>query len=246
MPSSEPHPPQYHLQHHNIPPSHLQQHTSTAIGQHQLYQQLVAAHQQQQRQQQHGVPFQNSTYAHQKQEMSPEEEGGRGGGSPPAAGAALHQPHHPRTASPPSGTEPCTRDAIPTPTPIADTTTTTTTATTMTMQSQGQQQQQGPSPSPSPTGGDVEKFDGKIVYNPDGSAYIIEGESELSEDDSLPDGCIVDGRGVSVPQTLVFPQIANAIYVSRLYAQHAYQHQQQQQQRYAVQQHNPDLPVMHS
>lgn len=244
MPSSEPHPPQYHLQHHNIPPSHLQQNTSTAIGQHQLYQQLVAAHQQQQRQQQHGVPFQNSTYAQQKQEMSPEEEGGRGGGSPPAAGAALHQPHHPRTASPPSGTEPCTRDAIPTPTPIADTTTTTT--TTMTMQLQGQQQQQDPSPSPSPTGGDVEKFDGKIVYNPDGSAYIIEGESELSEDDSLPDGCIVDGRGVSVPHTLVFPQIASAFYVSRLYAQQAYQQQQQQQQRSAVQQHNPDLPVMHS
>lgn len=247
MPSSEPHPP-YHLQHHNIPPSHLQQHTSSAIDE-QLFQQLVAVHhqqQQQQRQQQHGGPFQNSTYAQQKQEMSPEEEGGRVGGSPPAAGAALHQPHHPRTASPPSGTEPCTRDAIPTPTPIADTTTTTTTMT-MQSQSQQQQQQQGPSPSPSPTGGDVEKFDGKIVYNPDGSAYIIEGESELSEDDSLPDGCIVDGRGVSVPHSLVFPQIASAYYVSRLYAHQAYQQQQQQQQqRSATQQHNPDLPVMHS
>ncbi|TGZ57401.1 Uncharacterized protein DBV15_05794, partial [Temnothorax longispinosus] len=239
----EPHPP-YHLQHHNIPPSHLQQHTPSAIEHHFL--QLVAAHhqQQQQRQQQHGGPFQNSTYTQQKQEMSPEEEGGRVGGSPPAAGAALHQPHHPRTASPPSGTEPCTRDAIPTPTPIADTTTTAT--TTMTMQSQSQQQK-GPSPSPSPTGGDVEKFDGKIVYNPDGSAYIIEGESELSEDDSLPDGCIVDGRGVSVPHSLVFPQIASAYYVSRLYAHQAYQQQQQQQQqRSATQQHNPDLPVMHS
>lgn len=231
MPSSEPHPSQYHLQHHNIPPSHLQQHSSNAIGQHQLYQQLVAAH----HQQQHGGPFQNSTYAQQKQEMSPEEEGGRGGGSPPTAGAALHQPHHPRTASPPSGTEPCTRDAIPTPT--ADTTTTTTAISIQ------QGPQQGPSPSPSPTGGDVEKFDGKIVYNPDGSAYIIEGESELSEDDSLPDGCIVDGRGV-VPHSLVFPQIASAYYVSRLYAHQAYQQQQQQQRSSASQ--NPDLPVMHS
>ncbi|XP_043471415.1 zinc finger homeobox protein 4 isoform X2 [Leptopilina heterotoma] len=241
MPSSEPHPSQYHLQHHNIPPSHLQQHSSNAIGQHQLYQQLVAAH----HQQQHGGPFQNSTYAQQKQEMSPEEEGGRGGGSPPTAGAALHPPHHPRTASPPSGSEPCTRDAIPTPTPIVDTTTTTTTA--IPIQSQGQQQtQQGSSPSQSPTGGDVEKFDGKIVYNPDGSAYIIEGESELSEDDSLPDGCIVDGRGVSVPHSLVFPQIASAYYVSRLYAHQAYQQQQQQQQRTSATQHNPDLPVMHS
>lgn len=114
------------------------------------------------------------------------------------------------------------------------------------MQSQ-QQQLLGPSPSPSPTGGDVEKFDGKIVYNPDGSAYIIEGESELSEDDSLPDGCIVDGRGVSVPHSLVFPQIASAYYVSRLYAHQAYQQQQaQQQQRNSAQSHNPDLPVMHS
>ena len=285
MPSSEPHPPQYHLQQHHgiIQGSHLQQQqqlsssatSAASIGhQHQLYQQLVAAHhhqqQQQQRQhQQHDVTsFQNSTYAQQKQEMSPEEEGGRGGGSPPTAGAALHQPHHPRTASPPSGTEPCNRDAIPTPTPTADTTTTTTIAnnngnnnssggttvvagttsiaasTGITMQSQNQQ---GPSPSPSPTGGDVEKFDGKIVYNPDGSAYIIEGESELSEDDSLPDGCIVDGRGVSVPHSLVFPQIASAYYVSRLYAHQAYQQQQQQQQQRPIaQQHNPDLPVMHS
>ncbi|KAK7867018.1 hypothetical protein R5R35_006879 [Gryllus longicercus] len=70
---------------------------------------------------------------------------------------------------------------------------------------------------------DVEKFDGKIVYNPDGSAYIIE-DSELSEEDAssldLPhiigDGCIVDGRGVSLPpQVQAFPQIANAFYVSR-------------------------------
>ncbi|XP_063981250.1 zinc finger homeobox protein 4 isoform X2 [Diachasmimorpha longicaudata] len=271
MPSSEPHPPQYHLQHRTIPPSHLQQHssspTSASIGQHQLYQQLVAVHHTQNpTSQQHGVGYQNSAYALQKQEMSPEEEGGRSGGSPPAAGAALHQPHHPRTASPPSGAEPCNRDAIPTPTPTADTTTTTSvssndtiatasaaasagTITTTSMQSSGQtqSQQQGPSPSPSPTGGDVEKFDGKIVYNPDGSAYIIEGESELSEDDSLPDGCIVDGRGVSVPHSLVFPQIASAYYVSRLYAHQAYQQQQaQQQQRNSAQPHNPDLPVMHS
>ncbi|XP_034937927.1 zinc finger homeobox protein 3 isoform X2 [Chelonus insularis] len=267
MPSSEPHPPQYHLQHHTIPPSHLQQHSSSptsALGQHHLYQQLVAAHHQQQ-QQQHGINFQNSAFTQQKQEMSPEEEGGRSGGSPPTAGAALQQPHHPRTASPPSGTEPCTRDAIPTPTPTADTTTTTNTTTsaagtnttatsaasatattTVNMQSPGSAQKQGPSPSPSPPGGDVEKFDGKIVYNPDGSAYIIEGESELSEDESLPDGCIVDGRGVSVPHSLVFPQIASAFYVSRLYAHQAYQQQQQQQAQRSSQMHNPDLPVMHS
>ena len=34
------------------------------------------------------------------------------------------------------------------------------------------------------TDSDVEKFGGKIVYNPDGSAYIIE-DGDLSDDDSL-------------------------------------------------------------
>lgn len=91
---------------------------------------------------------------------------------------------------------------------------------------------------------DVEKFDGKIVYNPDGSAYIIE-DSELSEEDpELPhligDGCIVDGRGVD-SQYQVFPQIANAFYVSRnpsllssLYPNKL------------IPEKKPEIPVMHS
>ena len=91
---------------------------------------------------------------------------------------------------------------------------------------------------------DVEKFDGKIVYNPDGSAYIIE-DSELSEEDpELPqligDGCIVDGRGVDT-QYQVFPQIANAFYVSRntsilasLYGD------------YKLKEKAPEVPIMHS
>ena len=71
----------------------------------------------------------------------------------------------------------------------------------------------------SQSGSDVERFDGKIVYNPDGSAYIIE-DSEMSEDENSLDmphleGCIVDGRGVSLSQIPAIPQIANAIYVSR-------------------------------
>jgi AT-binding transcription factor 1 len=170
--------------------------------------------------------------------MSPEEEGSRGGGSPPATGAALHQPHYPLTASPASGTEPCTRDTIATPISAADTTTNVSESAILTTNLQHN------SPSPSPSGGDVEKFYGKIVYNPDGSAYIIEGESELSDDDSLPDGCIVDGRGISISHSLVFPQIANAYYVSRLYAHQAYQHHQQQ--RSSIIPSNPELPVMHS
>ena len=69
---------------------------------------------------------------------------------------------------------------------------------------------------------DVAKFDGKIVYNPDGSAYIIE---DCDDDDALQlpkqEGSIVElpGRSPSnssaeVPAT-GYPQIANAFYVSR-------------------------------
>ena len=32
---------------------------------------------------------------------------------------------------------------------------------------------------------DIEQFQGKIVYNPDGSAYIIE-DADFSDDDELP------------------------------------------------------------
>jgi hypothetical protein len=46
---------------------------------------------------------------------------------------------------------------------------------------------------------DVAKFDGKIVYNPDGSAYIIE---DCDDEDSLPlpkqEGSIVELPGTTV------------------------------------------------
>ena len=68
---------------------------------------------------------------------------------------------------------------------------------------------------------DVESFDGKIVYNPDGSAYIIEGDSDLSETESLLDvpqleGSIVEQRGkVPTSQIPSYPQIENAFYIQR-------------------------------
>ena len=75
------------------------------------------------------------------------------------------------------------------------------------------------------TEGDVsdgESFDGKIVYNSDGSAYILEGgDSDLSDLESvidLPcqDQIIVDKKGSNVvSQVPAFPQIANAFFVSR-------------------------------
>ncbi|XP_060587285.1 zinc finger homeobox protein 4-like isoform X2 [Ruditapes philippinarum] len=68
---------------------------------------------------------------------------------------------------------------------------------------------------------DVESFDGKIVYNPDGSAYIIEGDSD-SELDSLIDipqkeGTIIDkkGKNGSEPSVKEIPQIDNAFFVPR-------------------------------
>lgn len=66
---------------------------------------------------------------------------------------------------------------------------------------------------------DVEKFVGKIVYNPDGSAYIID-DVDLSDDDSLialpkHEGSIVERPGQDEEDRPPYPQIANAIYVSR-------------------------------
>lgn len=67
---------------------------------------------------------------------------------------------------------------------------------------------------------DVESFDGKIVYNPDGSAYIIEGDSD-SEIESMIDlpqkGVIIDKKGMenNEPTQKEIPQIDNAFFVPR-------------------------------
>ncbi|KAF4517678.1 hypothetical protein B566_EDAN004972, partial [Ephemera danica] len=101
------------------------------------------------------------------------------------------------------------------------------------------------------TSGDVERFEGKIVYNPDGSAYIIE-DSELSEEDTnldLPlqlDGCIVDGRGVNLSQFQVFPQIANAFYVSRNPSLYSALYGQAYANILREKKFVPEVPVMHS
>ena len=67
---------------------------------------------------------------------------------------------------------------------------------------------------------DVESFDGKIVYNPDGSAYIIEGDSD-SELESIIDipqkeGLIIDRKGKHDELfEKPIPQIDNAFFVPR-------------------------------
>ena len=64
---------------------------------------------------------------------------------------------------------------------------------------------------------DIEQFQGKIVYNPDGSAYIIE-DGDYSDEEELPvpmqEGSIIEkpGHQSNVDQ---FPTIENAIYVAR-------------------------------
>ena len=66
---------------------------------------------------------------------------------------------------------------------------------------------------------DVEKFGGKIVYNPDGSAYIIDGDDNEDEgDDAVPalqDGSIVErSNNGGGKDGVSYPQIANAVYIS--------------------------------
>ncbi len=68
-----------------------------------------------------------------------------------------------------------------------------------------------------PSASDVEKFDGKIVYNPDGSAYIID-DSGDGDSAAVPvqDGSIVDDDdGGDGARKISYPQIANAIYITR-------------------------------
>lgn len=96
-------------------------------------------------------------------------------------------------------------------------------------QSRSSRSSRSSTPSPVPRtivpGDDVERFDGKIVYNPDGSAYIIE---ESSRDGVTLDNCqvqlpklegaiIVDGRrsGTTDLEQNNLPHIARALYVSR-------------------------------
>lgn len=80
-----------------------------------------------------------------------------------------------------------------------------------------------------PRSNDVENFDGKIVYNPDGSAYII-ATSDIEDEALLPkqEGSIVE-QGQKEPKELTetgedgeaskstpaYPQIANALFITR-------------------------------
>ena len=66
---------------------------------------------------------------------------------------------------------------------------------------------------------DVEKFGGKIVYNPEGSAYMIDGDDNEDEgDDAVPalqDGSIVErSNNGGGKDGVSYPQIANAVYIS--------------------------------
>uniref|UniRef100_A0A0L8GG66 C2H2-type domain-containing protein n=1 Tax=Octopus bimaculoides TaxID=37653 RepID=A0A0L8GG66_OCTBM len=95
---------------------------------------------------------------------------------------------------------------------------------------------------------DGESFDGRIVYNPDGSAYIIEGaDSDQSDIDSIVDvpqqeGSIIVKKGkVEDSKASVYPQIANAFFVPRNTASFFNNFYMVSAQKYM-----PDAPIMHS
>lgn len=92
---------------------------------------------------------------------------------------------------------------------------------------------------------EVAKFDGKIVYNPDGSAYIIDGDDGLDHELPQQEGSIVEKTGEETNPNPNYPSISNALYVSKstdyfnaLYGQ-AYVKMLQEKNV-------PDTPVVHS
>ena len=104
---------------------------------------------------------------------------------------------------------------------------------------------------------DVEKFGGKIVYNPDGSAYIIE-DGDLSEEEALPvplpkqEGCIVEKQtddndsNASNQDKPAYPLIANAIYVQRSAAYYNALYGQAYAKILRDKMAVPEAPVVHS
>ena len=104
---------------------------------------------------------------------------------------------------------------------------------------------------------DVEKFGGKIVYNPDGSAYIIE-DGDLSEEEALPvplpkqEGCIVEKQtddndsNASNQDKSAYPLIANAIYVQRSAAYYNALYGQAYAKILRDKMAVPEAPVVHS
>ncbi|XP_040568210.1 zinc finger homeobox protein 3 [Lepeophtheirus salmonis] len=73
---------------------------------------------------------------------------------------------------------------------------------------------------------DVAKFDGRIVYNPDGSAYIIDGDDDDNASIHCQEGSIIEKRSGSETgdgEHNVYPQIAKAIYVHQNRTQQSYE-----------------------
>ncbi len=114
---------------------------------------------------------------------------------------------------------------------------------------------------------DVEKFEGKIVYNPDGSAYIIEENGDASasadgreargggeEEGEFPprqEGSFVDrataeaeADGEESPPPL--PQIANAVYISRSAAYYGALYGKALREQRSKSDSEADAPVVHS
>ena len=109
-----------------------------------------------------------------------------------------------------------------------------------------------PDPGNQENSSDVERFDGKIVYNPDGSAYIF--DSEMSEDDAVgldiqpQEGSIVDSPTNPISETVVpsLPPMSNAFYVtknSRAFYNALYG---QTLNNLITEKEKPEVPIVHS
>ena len=93
----------------------------------------------------------------------------------------------------------------------------------------------------------TKKFDGKILYNPDGSTYIIE-DADLGVDNELPrqEGCIVEDADTEEEPEKSYPQIANAFVVSRSSAYYNAIYGQAMAKLLQDQRSLPETPIVHS
>ena len=89
-----------------------------------------------------------------------------------------------------------------------------------------------------------EEFSGQIVYNPDGSAFILE-ESDETLLDQIPtqEGAIVERAGRSPPLVADYPKINQTVYVAR---RKAWYTAMGSAYRQMMQGRGPQSPVVHN
>ena len=93
-------------------------------------------------------------------------------------------------------------------------------------------------------GAEGEEFAGHIVYNPDGSAYILEAEAEeLLQQIPTQEGAIVEKAGKLSPPAQDYPRIDQAVYIARRTAWYSAVGTAYLQ---LMQEKPPDSPIIHN